>query len=54
VVRKKPRARSHIVGSERKRRLSVFKRRVFFKAEVAGVGLEVVEVMEWVEWVSEV
>lgn len=35
VVRKKPAARSHIVGSVRKRRVSVFRRRVFFR-EVEG------------------
>lgn len=32
VVRKNPDARSHIVGSVRKRRVSVLRRRVFLKA----------------------
>ena len=33
VVRKNPEARSHIVGSVRKRRVSVLRTRVFFRAE---------------------
>ena len=36
VVRKKPAARSHIVGSERKRRVSVLRRKVFFAAVAVG------------------
>ena len=32
VVRKKPEARSHIVGSARKRRVSVLRRKVFLRA----------------------
>lgn len=33
VVRKKPEARSHIVGSARKRRVSVSRSRVFLRAD---------------------
>lgn len=35
VVRKKPAARNHIVGSRRKRRVSALRRRVFLRAEAA-------------------
>lgn len=48
VVRKKPEARSHIVGSARKRRVSVFRRRVFLRADSEVGGL----VWEWREEVE--
>ncbi len=36
VVRKNPPARSHMVGSVRKMRVSAFRRKVFLAAESAG------------------
>ena len=43
VVRKKPAARSHIVGSVRNMRVSVFKSMVFLRAESESRGFEVRE-----------